>query len=169
MRLDKIDLKIIELLSKDPEICQEEIAREVGITQPAVCLRLKKLKKLGILKKVCGMDVKTLNLKALGVVGKAEREMVEQHPYVLSFFDLGDKIFAVFVGEDYETCESCAKAIFEEIEGMWKIAQLSDLVLQIRRGKCAKPCDECEYYKECEGLAWSKWYKGKVFKPLAFL
>jgi len=48
LEMDDIDRKIVSLLEKDPEISQNKIAQEVGISQPSVGVRIRKLKKRGI-------------------------------------------------------------------------------------------------------------------------
>ncbi|MBC7110397.1 MAG: winged helix-turn-helix transcriptional regulator, partial [Archaeoglobi archaeon] len=55
-RIDEKDKKIISLLSKDPDIPQEEIAKKIGLSQPSVALRIKKLRDAGFIDKVIGMN-----------------------------------------------------------------------------------------------------------------
>jgi len=166
MKLDRIDLKILELITTNPEICQEEIAREVGITQPAVCVRLKKLKKYGIMKKACGVNIKAINLMVIFAEGEANLEELEENPYFLCGFEINRKVIAFFAAENYETAESCARVMFKKIERVVRVENFEGVLgLQVRRGKCAKPCEECEFYeKTCVGLPWSRWYVGKIFR-----
>ena len=56
MKLDEKDKIIISMFSKDPDISQEEIAREVGISQPSVAVRIRKLKEKGAIVTQTGLD-----------------------------------------------------------------------------------------------------------------
>jgi Lrp/AsnC family transcriptional regulator, leucine-responsive regulatory protein len=49
MTLDSIDYKIIEILQQNARITQLELASEVGLSQPAVAERLRKLETEGII------------------------------------------------------------------------------------------------------------------------
>ena len=165
MRIDDIDIKILSLLSRNPEMCQEEIAKEVGITQPAVCLRLKKLRKAGIPKKTCGMDVKSMGMKIVIARGKGNIEWLARNPYLVVAFNTGDGVIAVFAGENRETAEACAKMMMDRIDEMYEADNfIGEIGLPVKAdGRCAVPCDQCSYYGKCVGLAWSKWYRGKIF------
>ncbi|MEM4297372.1 MAG: Lrp/AsnC family transcriptional regulator, partial [Nitrososphaerota archaeon] len=60
--LDSKDLKIISMLSTYPDIPQEDIAAKLKISQPAVCMRVRRLKKLGFLQNQYGMNVRKAGL-----------------------------------------------------------------------------------------------------------
>jgi Lrp/AsnC family transcriptional regulator, leucine-responsive regulatory protein len=49
MTLDSIDYKLIEILQKNARITQLELAAEVGLSQPAVAERMKKLEQEGVI------------------------------------------------------------------------------------------------------------------------
>ena len=49
MKLDTIHSKILNLLQKNARISNTEIARQVGISSPAVAERIKKMEDLGII------------------------------------------------------------------------------------------------------------------------
>ena len=49
MKLDSIHSKILNLLQKNARISNTEIARQVGISSPAVAERIKKMEDLGII------------------------------------------------------------------------------------------------------------------------
>ena len=44
-RIDQKDREIITNITETPDISQHEIAEKIGLTQPSVAMRLKKLKK----------------------------------------------------------------------------------------------------------------------------
>jgi len=62
IRLDEKDRQIITLFQKNPEISQSEIAEIIGLSQPSVGMRIKKLKDRGILSHIVGMNFKKVNL-----------------------------------------------------------------------------------------------------------
>ena len=49
MKIDNVDRKILKLLSQDSEIPQVDLAKRLGISQPAVSSRINKLRKTGVL------------------------------------------------------------------------------------------------------------------------
>ena len=51
MKLDKISYHILQLLQENARISNSQIARNVGITSPAVAERIRKMEDAGILKK----------------------------------------------------------------------------------------------------------------------
>ena len=55
--LDEKDIRIIEILGADPERSQSEMAQEVGISQPSVASRLRRLRRSGVLGHRAGLDV----------------------------------------------------------------------------------------------------------------
>ncbi len=65
--LDEIDLKIIELLSKNGRISLKDLSNEVFLTTPAVAARIEKLEKEGYIK---GIHAK-INMEKLGYGVKA--------------------------------------------------------------------------------------------------
>ena len=62
LNLDKRDNTIIQMLQKDPNTSQEEIAKELKLSQPSVWARIRNLKEKGIIKNIAGMDFKTVDL-----------------------------------------------------------------------------------------------------------
>ncbi len=166
-KLDKIDLRILSIISRNPEICQTELADELGITQPAVCFRLKKLKKLGILGNNCTIDLRALGLKLVLAVGSADLNVLEENPYFVAGFEAGSKVYAIFAAENVETAESVARMLMrvEEIHVINK--EVASFALDFEKiGECALPCNECEFYKKelCLGLPHTTWYRGKLWK-----
>jgi len=113
VRIDEKDKKIMALLSTDPSISQEEIAREVGLSQPSVALRIKKLREAGILERVVGMNPKKMGM----LMAKVDVEATDTHkllesfkdcPYFLCGFVVSGRnnVSMIFFGEDVSTLET---------------------------------------------------------------
>lgn len=49
--IDNTDFKIIKLISQNPNINQSDISKELNLSQPSVCLRVKKLYDLKVIEK----------------------------------------------------------------------------------------------------------------------
>ena len=52
IKLDEKDRKIITLLHDNQEISQEEISKNIHLSQPSVAMRIKKLKENGIIDEI---------------------------------------------------------------------------------------------------------------------
>ena len=62
MKLDSIHSRILNLLQKNARISNTEIAKQVGISSPAVAERIKKMEDLGVISKYMAQ----VNYSALG-------------------------------------------------------------------------------------------------------
>ncbi|MCK5560664.1 MAG: winged helix-turn-helix transcriptional regulator [Thermoplasmata archaeon] len=62
MKLDKVDIKILEILQKDGRASYRDIAKKVGVTTPTVASKVSMFEQMGIIK---GFSVK-LDAEALG-------------------------------------------------------------------------------------------------------
>jgi len=68
--LDKIDIRILEILQKDSNRTTKSIAEELGMTTSPVFERIKKLEKEGFIKKyVAVLDNKRIGLKLTVFIG----------------------------------------------------------------------------------------------------
>ncbi len=56
MKLDEKDRIIISMYAKNPNASQEEIAREIKLSQPSVAMRIKKLKDSGAIETQTGIN-----------------------------------------------------------------------------------------------------------------
>jgi Lrp/AsnC family leucine-responsive transcriptional regulator len=54
--LDDKDIKLLASLTKDPGISQQELAKALGLSQPSVNVRLRKLRERGVLAVQAGID-----------------------------------------------------------------------------------------------------------------
>ncbi|MGC8646994.1 MAG: Lrp/AsnC family transcriptional regulator [Thermoplasmata archaeon] len=50
MKIDDIDLKILQIISVDPRISYRNISKKVNITTPTVIERIKRMEKTGIIR-----------------------------------------------------------------------------------------------------------------------
>lgn len=112
-KLDDKDLKIISLYSENPEFSQEEVAKKLGISQPAVAARVKKLKQLGALEHKIGMNPLKVGLHVAKVdvstvnVNKVLSKFANC-PYFLNGFVTTGKnnLCLLFMAEDLSTLEA---------------------------------------------------------------
>jgi DNA-binding Lrp family transcriptional regulator len=56
MRVDKKDKMIISIFARDPVASQESIAKEIGLSQPSVATRIKKLRECGAIETQTGIN-----------------------------------------------------------------------------------------------------------------
>ena len=60
--IDKIDKKILTMLQHDPNITHMVIAKEVGLSQPSIGNRIRKLESIGILDYQAGINLRNSSL-----------------------------------------------------------------------------------------------------------
>ena len=60
---DDRDKKILTMYSRDPNVSQERIGSEIGLKQPSVAVRIRKLKDAGALEQMAGIDPFKLGLQ----------------------------------------------------------------------------------------------------------
>ena len=56
MNIDDRDKTILNMFAKDPSVSQEEIAKAIKLSQPSVAARIRKLRKLGAMETLTGID-----------------------------------------------------------------------------------------------------------------
>ena len=183
--LDEKDKMILELLEKNPEMTQNDIARVVGLSQPSVGARIKRLKELGLISHVYGLNLKNSGLYVVKVDIKCRnpRKIVERFkmcPHFLnSFIVAGNKnLTLLFIGEDLSTVEAIIDRHLRpnsdviDLDVGIVIKAERDMVMPIRilvekKGSpCGSNCEECEYYisELCNGCPATKYYRGKLWK-----
>jgi len=91
--IDNIDKKIMSLLQRDPSITHTEIAKEVNRSQPTIGLRIKKLKKAGIMNFQAGLNLKVADILIARVdlqTTNPEKVLneIKECPYVINGFKL---------------------------------------------------------------------------------
>jgi len=88
--LDNIDKSIISLLQKDPAVSHSKIAQELGLSQPAIGARIKKLSDKGLISTIIGVNFQQLpEINLLRVNLKTTRpddvlEMAQFCPFVIN-------------------------------------------------------------------------------------
>ena len=183
VEIDEIDKRIVSFLMEDPRISQSEIARRLGISQPAVYARIRRLEEAGVIEHVVGMNLKETDLYI------AKIDMTARDPWkVLSFFENcpmfinglvtsgRHNLCLFFIGEKLSAIESCINSHIRknpnvtDVEFNVVIATAKDLVVPIRmwykrgsRSPCGKICSDepCYPSGKCIGCPATTFYKGR--------
>lgn len=79
--MDLTDRRIVDEMRRNPDITQASIARELGLSQPSVAARIKRLKDSGILVSRVGLDLHGLGL----VVGDVTLSVRAPHEMLSKF------------------------------------------------------------------------------------
>lgn len=184
INLDEKYKKIIALLQENPSLPQNEIAKKINLSQPAVGARIKKLRETGLLSCAIGINPEKVGLHfaRLDISTKENNRLVanlRKCPYVLNTILLDGKrnLSIFFVSEDFSTLESVKSQLIEynDIKNeQFNIVLKSekDIVLPLKlEEKGAKSfcsmrlnCKKCRYYEngKCIGCPISPLYKGKL-------
>lgn len=186
--LDSKDMRIISMLSSNPDISQEDIAMELKISQPAVCMRIRRLKQLGVLYNQYGMNVRKagLYISKVELFAKDLKSVLRkfQHcPFLLNgFITTGKNNLCLFlVCEDLSSIQCIIEhhlkkdPNIEKVENCIIISSFKDVFYPLRAfvkksltSPCGSICDGCAYYKsgECIGCPATPSYKGKLWTEL---
>lgn len=121
--MDDTDWKLLTLLNENPGMSQSELSKELGITQPAICLRLKKLEEKEILKHISGLNPKRTNFSFVLYEGKGDLLKVSKHAHFVCGFSNQGKINAVFYGSCSDEATKVVKDFFKD----GKITVLNDV------------------------------------------
>ncbi|MFQ5940429.1 MAG: Lrp/AsnC family transcriptional regulator [Nitrososphaerales archaeon] len=187
--LDDTDFRLLETLCKYPKISQVQLAKKMKLTQPAISLRLRKLKEKGLIRNPgLEIDPKSIGFKMMKVdvqtqEGPAIIEKFRRCPAVVNSYmtDGRNGLSMIIVGESNEFC-NCM--IAEHLEKHQDISSVrSEIIEESMRGfntymdashkldspPCGDhPCPECQFYLEnggeCVGCPMTKFYKGAAWK-----
>ncbi|RLI89462.1 MAG: Lrp/AsnC family transcriptional regulator [Archaeoglobales archaeon] len=184
--LDEKDKKILEILEENPEISQNEIAKFVGLSQPSVGARIKKMKELGIINHTYGINIRNPGLYILKVDIKCRQprellKLFEGCPFFLNgFIVAGNRNLTMFfIGEDLSTLEAIVDQhirpnpdVYDIDVGIVVRAERDTVVpmkIHIERANvpsCGSNCGECEYWLNelCLGCPVTGHYRGKIWK-----
>jgi Lrp/AsnC family leucine-responsive transcriptional regulator len=138
-KMDDTDKKIIYLLSQNPELPQNELSKRLGISQPSVCARLQKLKRMRLITFLVGLNVKKtgLHLAKIDLTAKRTEDILgffKKCPlYLYGFITSGkSNVSILLAGEDASSMEA---TIDRHLRLNPNIEQLSfDIVI-------SAPCD----------------------------
>ena len=184
-RLDEKDRLIISLLHDDQSISQEEIAKEIGLSQPSVAMRIKKLRDRGMIDEILGVNLNKVGLYVAIVLIRTSNttkilHMFRECPFFLNGFVIsGDKnLMLLLAGEDLASLESIIDerlrpdADVQSADFNIMISSLKDFVMpmkMIERPLKQPPCGveykECQafYENRCFGCPATTRYKGSFW------
>lgn len=181
--VDRRDLEIISLYCEHPDITQEEIAKKLGLSQPSIAFRVKRLKNQGLLALNIGLNVSKAGLHLAKVDATATNatkiiKMFQGCPYFLNGFITSGKnnLCLFFVAENISTLESIvdnhlrANTTVQSVEFNLVIEAANQPIMPLKRlSKSESPpcgtlheCVNCPSYTEggCLGCPAIKTYEG---------
>ena len=186
LKLDEKDRKIMTLLSDNPDISQEVIAKKVSLSQPSVAIRLKKLKDSGAIVNACGINPLKLGFYLAKVDFTTDNttkilNIFKDCPYFLNGFIVSGRnnMSLFFVGEDISTLEAIVDYHLRALEEVQNvdfnivIGVAKDLVMPIKmdfemsdRPPCGIDfnCGDCAIHgNRCLGCPVTRHYKGSLW------
>ena len=187
MGIDKLDKKILLLLSQDPEMPQTKISESLKISQPAVNIRLHKLQEKGILTHLIGVNIKKAEIFLARVDISTDNtdqilSFLNTCPiYLNSFLTSGKYNLTIFfIGENIRSLISCVnnhlrqnsvmKNFVRDIEFSLVVNPVQDFVVPIKpildkkkSSPCGTECSSCSHYIDrCLGCPATINYKGVI-------
>ena len=187
--LDNTDELLLKTLSRHPRINQVQLAKKMDLTQPAISLRLRKLKKMGFINDIGPqLDAKSLGLKMMKVDmqvknGDGLMEKFRGCPAVVNSYMVEENngMCMILVGESTQFLNCMVAHHLKKNPDITNVS--SELVTDSLHGfktcmdakhKLDLPpcgdgaCSKCEYYidngGECVGCPMTKFYKGTLWK-----
>ena len=163
--IDEIDKKIASFLFMDPNISQEDISREVGLSQPSVAMRIKKMKKNGVIENNYGINPIKLGLSIAKVdltTNDTTRvlNLMKNCPYFLNGFIVSGRrnMCLFFVGENITTLEAIVDCHLRKLDDVKNIefniviGAAKKLITPIRMDFGKKDFIPCDFSNKCDGL-----------------
>ncbi len=184
MQLDKKDRMIVSLYAKDPSVSQEQIAKEVDLSQPSVAVRIRKLKESGAIQTITGINPLKMGLYMAKVDIASNNpsvilDMFRNCPYFANGFTISGRnnLCLMFVSENIATLESIVNGhlrsskFVKELDFNIIISAERDLVLptvltpeQSKTPPCGVDiqCRDCRSFteKKCMGCPITGQYQG---------
>ena len=184
MRFDDRDRKIISMYAKDPSVSQEEIAGEIGISQPSVAMRIRKLKDGGAIEAQTGinpfkMGLSLAKIDISTIDPQAILKMFRNCPYFAHGFTVSGRynLCMFFVSENIATLEAIVNghirtnASVTDLEFNILISSERELIIPtvLTPDKSKKPpcgvllnCKDCPQFQEkrCMGCPVTGQYQG---------
>lgn len=180
---------LLKALSKYPKINQVELAKKMGLSQPAISYRLRKLGEKGLIQDLGPhLDPKSIGLKMMKVdmqtkEGSAIIEKFRGCPAVVNSYVTEGKngLCMIIAGESREFCNCMIAEHLEKhpdisnvkseriLESMKGLMTCMDVSQKLDAPPCGDhPCSECSFYVEnegpCVGCPMTKFYKGATWK-----
>ena len=114
LNIDERDNTIIQMLQKNPETSQEEIAKVLKLSQPSVWARIRNLKRDGIIKNIVGLNFKDVNLN----LAKVEVSATDTKSVIEEFKDCPYFLNALIMSGKFNVCLFFAGTDLKNIEGI---------------------------------------------------
>ena len=183
-KFDKKDRMILELFGRMPGISQEEIAKKMHLSQPAVAMRIKKLREKGFIETILGVNINKVGLYVAQVNVTTTNStkilnMFRDCPFFLNGFVISgkDNLMLLFVGEDIASLEAIVDGHLrpdkdvKSVDFNIIVSSVKDFVMpiKIRADPATNPpcniniyCSDCPSYQKnrCFGCPSTKQYKG---------
>lgn len=112
--LDDRDNSILIMLQNNPEISQEEIAKQIKLSQPSVGARIRKLKEKGLLQNTVGVNFKTVDLH----LAKIDINTTDANAIVDDFKDCPFFINALITSGKHNLCLFFTATDLKRLEGI---------------------------------------------------
>ena len=172
---DERDKKILTMYSRNPNVSQEVIGDEIGLKQPSVAVRIRKLKDAGALEQLAGVDPFKLGLQMAKIDVTTTNphkvlKLFQSCPYFMNGMIVSGKsnLMLFFVAESISTLESIVDGHLRRmpevqevdfnivISSTKKIVMPVELTPEAEKGGPCEPnttCLECDSYKtgRCTG------------------
>ncbi|MFH1850009.1 MAG: Lrp/AsnC family transcriptional regulator [archaeon] len=112
--LDDRDNTILSMIQKNPDISQEEIARQIKLSQPSVGVRIRKLKQKGILHNVHGVNFRVVDLN----LAKVDVNATDTTAIIKEFKNCPFFINALITSGRYNICLLFMATDLKRLEGI---------------------------------------------------
>ncbi|MBS7247207.1 MAG: Lrp/AsnC family transcriptional regulator [Candidatus Jordarchaeales archaeon] len=187
-KLDDRDKAIITILSDDPDASQEYMAERIGISQPSVAVRLRKLRSLGIISKLVGVNPAKMGvyLAKVDITTRNPLGLLESFkdcPYFVNGFLVSGRsnVCMLFLSENIETIETIVDAHIrpnsdvQSVEFNIIISSAKEFIVPMKMSfkatenpPCGSKtrCRDCQYFQKnkCLGCPVIQQYKGKLWQ-----
>ena len=187
VKLDDKDRMIIDLFNRKPEISQAEVAKQLHLSQPSVAMRIKKLKKQGLIEHIIGINPLKVGLHIAKVdisTNNPNKFLSLYHncPFFLNGFTVSGKnnLTLLFADENISSIESKVNRHLRGDKDVQNVelnvisSSIKDLVFPIRirydnneKLDCGMDyqCKECPNMKNnrCFGCPLKDEYKGSFW------
>ena len=184
MKLDEKDRVIISMYAENPNVSQEEIARNIKLSQPSVAIRIRKLKENGALETQAGINPLKMGLYMAKVDISSNNpseilNMFKNCPYFANGYSISGKnnLCLFFISENIATLEAIVNG---HIRPNKSVSDVSfNIVINIEKELVIptvlttklvdKPpcgilinCEDCESFKQekCMGCPATGQYQG---------